>query len=117
MKPEIAKIWCESLLSGEYEQGWSSLSFGGKYCCLGVLCELAIKNGVNVIKKNVQSEPVNYNDCAGVLPTKVKEWAGMKTVLGEYLEETGVTSLAGKNDGGMIFAEIAKIIQARSEDL
>ena len=49
MKPEIAQRWVEALRSGEYKQGLSVLrrideSGNGQdsYCCLGVLCEIAV---------------------------------------------------------------------------
>lgn len=47
MKKEIADKWIAALESGEYKQGQNVLrSDDGFYCCLGVLCELAVKEGV-----------------------------------------------------------------------
>jgi hypothetical protein len=57
MNSEKKTKWVEALRSGEYEQGASFLvqqpaSAKGKprYCCLGVLCDLAIKDGVEGIR-------------------------------------------------------------------
>lgn len=41
MNPEWKKKWVEALRSGKYKQGKEALCFGDKYCCLGVLCEIA----------------------------------------------------------------------------
>lgn len=41
MKADLKAKWLEALRSGKYEQGRGALLDGGKYCCLGVLCEVA----------------------------------------------------------------------------
>lgn len=41
MKRELRDRWVEALRSGDYEQGQSFLRNGNKFCCLGVLCEVA----------------------------------------------------------------------------
>ena len=43
MNQEIKKRWIEALRSGEYQQGKESLFHCGKFCCLGVLTDLYIK--------------------------------------------------------------------------
>lgn len=35
-----AAEWVKALRSGDYEQGQDYLCRGGKFCCLGVLCEI-----------------------------------------------------------------------------
>jgi hypothetical protein len=40
MDPEIKAKWVEALRSGRYEQGRMMLLHEGRYCCLGVLCDL-----------------------------------------------------------------------------
>ena len=40
MNPEIKAKWIEALRSGKYEQGQGKLNKNGKFCCLGVLCEV-----------------------------------------------------------------------------
>lgn len=49
MKIALKKAWLEGLRSKEFEQGEDSLCSIGedekpRYCCLGVLCEVMIKN-------------------------------------------------------------------------
>lgn len=59
MKPEIKKKWVDALRSGEYEQGkWKltriddytdSIGQGKeRFCVLGVLCDLAVKDGLSL---------------------------------------------------------------------
>jgi hypothetical protein len=41
MKKGLKKKWVAALRSGKYEQGREYLQADGKFCCLGVLCEVA----------------------------------------------------------------------------
>lgn len=41
MDKKIKRNWVKSLLSGEYQQGRQEFLSNNKYCCLGVLCEIA----------------------------------------------------------------------------
>ena len=40
MKREIRDRWTAALRSGEYEQGAGRFEDEGRYCCLGVLCDV-----------------------------------------------------------------------------
>jgi len=42
MKPSIKKAWIEALRSGEYAQTRGSLRDESGFCCLGVLCDVAV---------------------------------------------------------------------------
>lgn len=44
MNQNIKKKWVKALRSGKYEQGQGCLQESGKYCCLGVLCDVYDKN-------------------------------------------------------------------------
>lgn len=48
MKRELRDKWCEALESGNYKQGTKRLRKDGKYCCLGVLCDVAGLGWVNI---------------------------------------------------------------------
>ena len=37
---KLQKQWVKALESGKYKQGKNALAYKGKYCCLGVLCEM-----------------------------------------------------------------------------
>lgn len=41
MNPQYKEKWLKALRSGEYKQGGGYLQRDGKFCCLGVLCEIA----------------------------------------------------------------------------
>lgn len=41
MTPELKTKWLGALRSGKYEQGHHHLHEGNKFCCLGVLCDIA----------------------------------------------------------------------------
>jgi hypothetical protein len=43
MDKQTKKDWIKALRSGEYPQGYGKLhSSEGKFCCLGVLCDIAL---------------------------------------------------------------------------
>ena len=99
MNQEIKKMWIDALLSGEYQQGsgrlHSYIEFDdsmlnekdrNSYCCLGVLCKLAIDNHVPVQRTygpvyetcvDASLETYHYDGESGVLPSSVIIWAGL----------------------------------------
>ena len=40
MPIEVRDRWVAALRSGEYEQGQGQFELKGRYCCLGVLCDV-----------------------------------------------------------------------------
>lgn len=96
MKPEIKEMWVNALRSGEYTQGLHQLTANNRFCCLGVLCDIARKCGVVELRegKDIQgierlfygtpeefSIPYQHHvdGCAryNVLPKSVMEWSGL----------------------------------------
>ncbi len=69
MKQEITNRWCKALRSGKYQQGKEKLkSDDGKFCCLGVLCEVYKEDHPDV------SDIVLYSD--NQMPiAEVRRWA------------------------------------------
>lgn len=146
MKAEIAKKWVKALRSGKYKQGRGLLAVVDPtskevtgYCCLGVLCELAVKAGV--IKPGTLRESmfawspeskITYGkeEEAYGLPEEVIKWAGIGShqmlpfnQRGERVEN-GCISLANLNDGVKgyslkkhSFDEIADVIEATAAEL
>lgn len=99
MHKEIADRWADKLESGELPQGRGRLfqdsdkrnakgeNIGG-YCCLGVLCEIAVEDGI--IEKRVY-DPIDRSVGYGTYeefnngeqgtafpPLSVVEWAGLE---------------------------------------
>lgn len=118
MNTEIAQRWVEALKSGEYEQGYGYLNKNDKFCCLGVLCELAVHDGI--------LEPAEYSPESGYkmydhihasfLPPAVASWAGMESDNGQNYD-TGET-LVYLNDTSLLsFAQLAAYIHENAERL
>lgn len=127
MKQEIKERWVEALRSGKYEQGTGSLTTGsGRYCCLGVLCDLAVADGA--IKPPTLVEGVEglgdvmaYGPKAQTehLPRVVQRWAGLDQDSPEVHDPDGDCwqELVELNDNvGLNFHEIADLIEAQDRD-
>lgn len=100
MNPEIKAKWVAALRSGEYKQGKGSLSTGGEFCCLGVLCDLYDPEGWD--KK--------FHRNNGLPPDAVDAWSGLvydaRVVIGGETR-----TLYEHNDEGRTFSEIAQAIE------
>lgn len=88
------RLFVAGLFSGDYEQDTGTLNRNGKFCCLGVACEVAIKNGLEVEKKTVaptcgcgidhQADGrISYDGETGVLPAAVADWLGLEDETGD----------------------------------
>lgn len=123
MNENIKTLWLEALRSGDYQQGKSVLQGDGKFCCLGVLCDLAeragVIEGVSQPSARTDYETVRvYKDgYAGtfnqteVLPLKVRDWAQISDASPLVSLPAMNPSLAELNDSGMSFNEIADVIE------
>lgn len=118
---ENAKKWVEALRSGEYQQGTKFLCKDGKYCCLGVLCDLAVKEGIVKFDDMVEPEVRYFGGNCDVLPQAVQSWVGLKNALGAYdtyfaFGTIMQDSLASLNDVEMLkFNEIADFIEEHAD--
>jgi hypothetical protein len=121
MNPEIKAQWVAALRSGDYQQGDEYLRRGDEFCCLGVLCDLAIKDGVPVSldsgKAYDETVYVMYEDAVGELPDVVARWAGLIEPTGEAISDPTVDDhgnprrISALNDGGRTFPRIADLIE------
>ena len=115
MKPEIKKDWVAALRDGSYEQGKGQLrNSENKFCCLGVLCDLAEQAGV-VTAEYDKDDGYYYGGNNGYLPEVVREWAGLDRDDPEvqYEDEYDHRSLSALNDEGSTFFEIADLVEAQ----
>lgn len=109
MNKDIKEIWTAALESNEYKQGHNVLRIGDEYCCLGVLCDLYHKHtGLGEWTK--EKDLHFFCGSNKYLPLEVKVWADLKNGSGEYSENS---CLAGDNDSGKSFKEIAQIIREK----
>lgn len=134
MNPEIKAKWVAALRSGDYKQGTGVLrSEWDEYCCLGVLCDIAEKEGVPMIVVEPAADGDVSDGIVGayyyfdgdrdtgdyeITPSFVAGWAGLPSVnpsveLTDPYDEDAVVleSLADLNDGGKSFDEMADIIE------
>lgn len=83
LRPEVKKKWTEALRSGRFDQGAGQLrDLSDNYCCLGVLCQIAVEEGV-IPPAQVAGDGSDYaygnpsvlDTATGVLPLSVQEWA------------------------------------------
>jgi len=78
---EGIKLWVDALRSGQYEQGGGALRpTPGQFCCLGVACEVAIQNGINLVRvedgyKDPDRPGSHYS---GAMPEVVVKWLGLE---------------------------------------
>ena len=124
MNRKIAEKWMDALRSGEYAQCTGALNAPGEgHCCFGVLCELAVDDGVPVetMEKVLHNgrRIVGYDGHVDVPPPAVQDWAEVLSQSGEldqYHEVFG-DDLVQWNDNGATFAEIADMIETEWETL
>jgi hypothetical protein len=120
MNQEVKALWLKALRSGEYQRTEGTLcrvvGEGERYCCLGVLTDLAATAGENrlVVKEEVGGEEFKFtHEESSALPTKVKEWAGLTE------DDPGVkwgaerSHLSTVNDQGVGFEDIADMIEGQ----
>lgn len=111
MTPEIKAKWVKKLRSGKYKQGQGKLQQDNKYCCLGLLCEVAVEERV-IPPVTLSNGMCYYSGLSCILPEAVQIWAGIDC-LGQYTRLNMHNTLAGNNDkDNMLFSEIADIIES-----
>lgn len=145
MNEQVKKMWVDALRSGEYKQGQNVLhafnSVGEeRFCCLGVLCDIAVKH--NVVARSGEAKrnfpPIDNLQTAGFsygwqsamvdLPVEVIEWAGLPLCREEddidYFNhgdplvmatdewgEVDEKNISTLNDSGWSFSDIARLIE------
>lgn len=109
-----AMKWVAALRSGEYKQVTGNLRKGDGFCCLGVACDVFLKNGgeLSIIYSGQIAE---YDGRVGALPIRVRDWLGMRDRFGS-IDELG-TDLASLNDQGKPFDSIADVIDEHKDEL
>lgn len=120
------KAWTDALRSGEYTQGRNALTTDDGYCCLGVACELTVRNGVAQKVDNAYGHAAEFfwDDASTVaLPRAVFQWLGITpdgdlTHGIEYAPHGDGGALIADNlvnlndDAGYTFEQIADVIDA-----
>lgn len=122
MKPEIKEKWVAALRSDKYKQGPSYLLRDNKYCCLGVLCELAYEEQIVSKDKIIDTEGYemilfgDYTEWrSAFLPEKVRNWSGLFQTIFDYNGSN--KDLITLNDDGVPFTTIADLIEKNFNEL
>lgn len=117
MNQEVKAQWIADLRSGKYPQGRGALrNSDGTFCCLGVLCEIAVDNGVLVRTELFKYRDADQRTIAGTLDDSslMLEWAGLElgNGAGEFTTPQGkVERLTELNDRyDFTFSQIADVI-------
>lgn len=112
MNKKAKKLWIDALRSGKYEQGYGQLCDNGKYCCLGVLVDIAISH--DSFNDGFKSKRDDYWKKLDRLPVSVADWAGLEET-DPCLREGDIWEYEGRasnlNDDGVDFDEIADLIE------
>lgn len=103
--------WADALESGEYKQGDEWLCHEGKYCCLGVACEI-FETEASLLRSS-GATAVAWDGQAGLAPSSLVEFLGLYSDSGMHIVHG---SLASLNDEGTPFAEIARLLREHPED-
>ena len=122
MRKDIKDEWVRRLRSGDYEQGTDYLRFGDKYCCLGVLCDMAVEAGVIEETYGSLEKVSSFGRDVGDrqtqrLPISVAQWSGLMGTPAVTQECAEIRVYAGNmdlmefNDNGTSFEEIATAIE------
>lgn len=116
MNPGIKAQWIAALRSGQYKQGTSRLRRiirgEDRYCCLGILCELAVQAGAITPPTRSNGEALyRYGEDSACLPNAVSRWSGLNGFSGLYIINGSQSSLVENNDKGMTFDQIADTIE------
>lgn len=112
MNKEIKSRWLQALRSEKYLQGKSRLrSKDDRFCCLGVLCDIYVEEGLGEWMKG--DDCFDLNGSGGYLPSDVIEWADLPHYAGWLgtIEGKPATTLSYLNDSGKTFEEIADVIE------
>jgi len=107
MNPQIKQKWVSALRSGDYKQTQHRLRKEDGFCCLGVLCDLYIKE--NNEEWKIDGVGDYFYEQYKFPPLSVIEWSGL--VSDNPSVCNGKTSLGYLNDNGTTFNEIADLIE------
>ena len=130
MDQKIVKEWVSELRSDNYIQGMNKLKAAASeespaaHCCLGVLCDMAVKAGVVTTEYSASDETWFFKGegalpVSSLPPESVEKWLfGEDEIPDEFDWEVGDRehTLYVMNDNGASFKDIADVIEANYLD-
>ena len=124
---ENAQKWVAALRSGNYAQGIGALKANGKYCCLGVACDVYMKEtGIGEWEKGewekwggsltgLESFIGKERSSTGILIDEVRAWLGLRNSFGDFRD--GSLTTINDKDSDSNFNTIADLIESEPEGL
>lgn len=111
---DVQEQWLKDLEGGEFKQGkgalWSDIDGQRGYCCLGVATQR-----IDPDSEWMQPDDSGLASDGGCAPTSVATALGLRSVTGRFHPKApdlnGCRTLAGANDGGATFSEVAAYIR------
>ena len=129
MDREIGTRWADALESGRFKKGKATLHrLAGKaadigndeFCCLGVLCLLGMEAGIELeakVREGAHAR-VAYDGNAVSLPSRIRDWAGMKNSYGGIpWNREGLEDLTTLNDRNDTWGPVVAAIRRHMADL
>lgn len=113
--------WIRCLRSKEWKQGRNFLcaetESGVSYCCLGVACEVAAANGVEVKQERRDGGIWDFDSRDGALPSSVRLAMKFRGACGGLTHPMNdrFMFLDAANDAGVKFKVIADFVEAHPE--
>lgn len=108
MNQAIKERWVEALRSGEYNQTRGRLRDDAGYCCLGVLCDIVAPEQWDV---STLSYAHSHSGIGDIPASWVTDKAELPRFLTKQPNVHVISELAGKNDEGQSFTQIAAWIE------
>ena len=105
LSSDVKQRWIDALRSGQYLQGQGQLqAIDGKFCCLGVLCEVLGIPAVTI------GQRVYYGGCDVALPREAVQQTGIRNCTVVKIDGHSYP-LPYHNDYGATFEQIAQAIE------
>lgn len=122
---ENLRLWVAALRSGDFTQTTGALEElqdddTVRHCCLGVVCRVALKNGLELDVTNASpiAPMAKFDGEHGYLPQKVRDWLGITGRDPQLLFEGdfhGAAALNDSTDKNLTFNDIADLIEKTFE--
>lgn len=101
--------WLNALRSGKYKQSKNSLKDSDGFCCFGVLCDLAAKDGGPKWAEDRNGDPEFFGK-RGSIPVQMTAFMGLNRT-GECTDESLL--VRANDEFGMDFNAIADLIEKK----
>lgn len=105
------QLWVDALRSGKYAQTTETLQGNNGYCCLGVACQLAKEQGIEV-HITAHSGLISGGELSD--QRAVWNWLGLRNSTG-YIDQGELTQL--NDECGYTFPELADFIEEHAAQL